>query len=680
MSIARGQSLIVPPFPQDQTEVNTEIINKLDSLTQKFNEIEDQLKYQPLIDVYSDSTQYSEKNFLIDGKNTLTTEIIKVPFANTRINIQLDVVFSSAGTREKMNIVKLQVAQIGMNNWHTVCIVQDGGDKSDKHLIFDRHIMGSSVQFRFQINATSSSTTIKGICNYVLMRDGAAPDDGTFAVIWSPNAKLLTDTYTLPSKSGETPVSYWDVTAYGRFATKTGNKNNNDNSSDIMGEYKLANDPAWHVFSVSQTTSSLPKDNHYMQSAMIPSGAQIRFRYAYTPSTTPNQIKNENVFHIFAKPCIDITPQTITDQFDDSKSVKLTFQLPKYEKTNTITAKGRNAGNNVNAFGIRNYAVDNGQATYIKIEDEKFPQVKTIAKRNDEHPTDAFIFKISTPEYKLDDRNVTMTFSSNLTGFGIGGLFKSGTTQKPISCNMHLKYAKIGSSITQLSSYAFANCSDLLGTDKNYSSSTLLIPDTVQSVDLNCMFYNCKSLKKIEFQGTDYTITGSSISAMLSGCASLTSINIENLSGLTTLSGSTTFSGCSSLTYLDLRNIKHVESTAVMNSASLKNLSGVTLNYENLSGYQNNALCASSKNPVYYKYKFLQTFTGTLTSERHIDIINCGDATVEELQACWSTPKKGLSAAMGITTSKSSHHNITITCYRDSTKRAELTHFYGDLK
>ena len=145
------------------------------------------------------------------------------------------------------------------------------------------------------------------------------------------------------------------------------------------------------------------------------------------------------------------------------------------------------------------------------------------------------------------------------------------------------------------------------------------------------MFYNCKSLKKIEFQGTDYTITGSSISAMLSGCASLTSINIENLSGLTTLSGSTTFSGCSSLTYLDLRNIKHVESTAVMNSASLKNLSGVTLNYENLSGYQDNALCASSKNPVYYKYKFLQTFTGTLTSERHIDIINCGDATVEEL-------------------------------------------------
>lgn len=178
----------------------------------------------------------------------------------------------------------------------------------------------------------------------------------------------------------------------------------------------------------------------------------------------------------------------------------------------------------------------------------------------------------SNLSWTLDSKDSTLV----ITGTGI--MTNSPTWSSYAS---YIKYVSLPDGLSNISTNAFYNCSNL---------NSITIPNSVISIDDNA-FVNCSSMTSIEIPNSVITIKG----AAFSGCSGLTSITIpnnvssiggaafQNCSSLTSINIPTnltsilirTFDGCKSLTSITIPN--HVTSIGVEVFYDCSSLTSITI-------------------------------------------------------------------------------------------------------
>ncbi len=118
----------------------------------------------------------------------------------------------------------------------------------------------------------------------------------------------------------------------------------------------------------------------------------------------------------------------------------------------------------------------------------------------------------------------------------------------------------IPDSVTSISDYAFAYCDDL---------TSVIIGSSVTSIGESA-FSGCSSLTEVNWNATECTKAGISLSPIFSGCSNLTTVNVGNN---VTIIPSCAFYGCSSLTSIMIPDsVSSIGSSAFSGCSSLTSI------------------------------------------------------------------------------------------------------------
>ncbi|MDH8702740.1 hypothetical protein M2138_002111 [Dysgonomonadaceae bacterium PH5-43] len=118
----------------------------------------------------------------------------------------------------------------------------------------------------------------------------------------------------------------------------------------------------------------------------------------------------------------------------------------------------------------------------------------------------------------------------------------------------------IGTQVKRIPAYAFSSCNKL---------TTVTIPESVTIIGDNA-FYNCTSLETVNYNAINCTSMGSSNYPVFSGCASLTTLNIDN--NITRIPAYA-FSSCNKLTTITIpSSVTIIGDNAFYNCTQLNNV------------------------------------------------------------------------------------------------------------